>query len=87
MNVRGGGLLGLGGLGEPFRSLLFRMLLLGDVLIETAHPGKEHGNKPPPTGRTWEKSKGDATCPTDLPEHSLLESILTGQCGCHQKGP
>ena len=28
-------------------------------------PGKEHGtNKPPPTGRIWERSKGDTTCPT-----------------------
>ena len=82
MNVRGGRL------GKPFRSPLFRMLLLGEALIETTHPGKEHRtNQPAPTGRTWEKSKGDATCPTDLPESSLLESILTEQCGCHQEGP
>ena len=28
-------------------------------------PGKEHGtNKPPPTGRVRERSKGDTTCPT-----------------------
>ena len=28
-------------------------------------PSKEHGtNKPPPTGRIWERSKGYAACPT-----------------------
>ena len=28
-------------------------------------PGKEHGtNKPPPTERIWERSKGDTKCPT-----------------------
>ena len=31
----------------------------------TGGPGKEHGtNKPPPTGRGWESSKGDTTCLT-----------------------
>ena len=31
----------------------------------TEGPAKEHGtNKPPPTGRVWERSKGDTTCPT-----------------------
>ena len=31
----------------------------------TGGPGKEQGtNKPPPTGRVWERSKEDATCPT-----------------------
>ena len=31
----------------------------------TGSSGKEHGtNKPPPTGRIWERSKGDSTCPT-----------------------
>ena len=31
----------------------------------TGGPNKEHGtNKPLPTGRIWERSKGDATCPT-----------------------
>ena len=31
----------------------------------TGGPGKEHGtNKPPPTGRVLERSKGDTTCPT-----------------------
>ena len=43
----------------------------------TGGPGKELGtNKPPPTGRIQERSKGDAVCPTNLPESSLLESIL-----------
>ena len=31
----------------------------------TGGPGKEHGtNKPPPTRRVQERSKGDTTCPT-----------------------
>ena len=31
----------------------------------TGDPGKQHGtNKPPPTGRVQERSKGDTTCPT-----------------------
>ena len=31
----------------------------------TGGPGKEHRtNKPPPTGRVQERSKGDTTCPT-----------------------
>ena len=31
----------------------------------TGGSGKEHGtNKPPPTGRVQERSKGDTTCPT-----------------------
>ena len=31
----------------------------------TGGPGKEHRtNKLPPTGRVWERSKGDTTCPT-----------------------
>ena len=34
-------------------------------LFTTGGPGKEHGtNNPPPTGRVWERSKGDTTCPT-----------------------
>ena len=33
--------------------------------FKTGGPGKEHGtNKPPPTGRVWERSKGDTTHPT-----------------------
>ena len=50
--------------------------------------GKEHGtNKPPPTGRIWERSKWDATCPTNFPEPSLLESLLAEQCMGHEKEP
>ena len=31
----------------------------------TGGPGKEHEtNKPPPTRRIWERSKGDTMCPT-----------------------
>ena len=34
--------------------------------------GKEHEtNKPPPTGRVWERSKGDPTCPTTSQNPSL----------------
>ena len=33
--------------------------------FRTGGPGKEQEtNKPPPTRRVWEKSKGDTTCPT-----------------------
>ena len=54
----------------------------------TGDPGKEHGtNKSTPTGRIQERSEGDATCPTDLPEISLLESILAEQRVHHQEGP
>ena len=37
----------------------------------TGGPSEEHGaNKPPPTRRIWERSKGDATCPTSQnPSH------------------
>lgn len=55
----------------------------------TGHPGKEHGtNKTPPTGRIWERSKGDPS-PYVLPtsqKSSLLESILAECCVCHQEG-
>ena len=38
----------------------------------TGGPGKEHGtNKPPPTGRVRESSKGDTTCPTTSQNPSL----------------
>ena len=47
---------------------------------------KEHGtNNPPSTGRIWERS-GEATCHTNLPESSLLESILAEQCLQYQEG-
>jgi len=53
----------------------------------TGGPRKEHEtNKPPPTRRIRERSKGDTTCPA-LPESSSLESILVEQCLCHQEGP
>ena len=51
-------------------------------------PVKVHGtNKSPQTGRTQERSKVDATWPTNLPESSSLESILAEQCVHHQDGP
>ena len=38
----------------------------------TGGPGKEHGtNKPPPTGRVQERSKGDITCLTTSQNPSL----------------
>ena len=53
----------------------------------TGDPDKERGtNKPPPTGRIGERSKGErrhqSTCPTSLPESSWLSSWAH-----HQKGP
>ena len=38
----------------------------------TGGPAKEQGtNKPPPTGRVWERSKGDTTCLTTSQNPSL----------------
>ena len=38
----------------------------------TGSPGREHGtNKPPPTGRVQERSKGDITCQTTSQNPSL----------------
>ena len=38
----------------------------------TGGPGKEHGtNKPPPTRKVQERSKGDTTCLTTSQNHSL----------------
>ena len=38
----------------------------------TEDPDKEYRtNKPPPTGRVWERSKGDTTCPTTSQNPSL----------------
>ena len=55
----------------------------------TGDPVKEHGtNKTPPTGRIWERSKGDPS-PYVLPtsqKPSLLESVLAECCVCHQEG-
>ena len=46
-------------------------------------PDKEYGaNK-----SLQERSKGDARYPTDLPESSLLKSILAEECVCHQERP
>ena len=48
----------------------------------TGGPGKEHGtNKPPPTGRVQERSKGDTTCQTTSqnPSH-WLPSWLSNAC-------
>ena len=37
----------------------------GTSCFMTGGPGEEHGTeKPPPTGRVRERSKGDTTCPT-----------------------
>ena len=42
------------------------------VRFITGGPGKEHEpNKPPPTGRVQERSKGDTTCPTTSQNPSL----------------
>ena len=44
----------------------------------TGGPGKEHGtNKPPPTGRVQERSKGDTTCQTTSqnPSHWLPQRV------------
>ena len=48
----------------------------------TGGSGKEHGtNKPPPTRRVWERSKGDTTCPTTSQNPSLWQpSCLNKAC-------
>ena len=48
----------------------------------TGGPGREHGtNMLPPTGRVWEKSKGDAMCPTTSQNPSLWHpSWLNKRC-------
>jgi len=49
----------------------------------TGGPGKEHEtNKPPPTGRVWERSKGDTTLSDHLPESFSLAFTLAKQ-GVH----
>ena len=49
----------------------------------TGGPYKEHGtNKPPPTRRVQERSKGDTMYPNHLPESFSLASILAEQ-GMH----
>ena len=44
-------------------------------------PEKEHGTNK----SLQEGSKGDVRYPTDLPESSLLKSILAEECVCHQE--
>ena len=47
----------------------------------TGGPGKEHGtNKPPPTGRVRERSKGDTTCPTTSQNPHWHPSRLNKAC-------
>ena len=47
----------------------------------TRGPGKEHGiNKPPPTGRVQERSKGDTTCPTTSQNPLWHPSWLNKTC-------
>ena len=48
----------------------------------TGGPGKEHGTyKPPPTGRVWERSKGDTSCLTTSQNPSLSHlSWLNKRC-------
>ena len=47
----------------------------------TGDPGKEHAtNKPPPMGRVWERSKGNATCPTTSQNPRWHPSWLINVC-------
>ena len=48
----------------------------------TGGPGKEHGtDKPPPTRKVWERSKGDTTCLTTSQNPSLWHpSWLNKEC-------
>ena len=47
----------------------------------TGGPGEEHGtNKPPPTGRVQERSKGDTTCPTTSQNPLWHPSWLNKAC-------
>ena len=53
----------------------------------TGGPGKEYRtNKPPPTRRLWERSKGDTTKGDHLPESFSMASILVEQGMHHQEG-
>ena len=59
-------------------------------LSDKRGPSKECGSdRLPPTGRIWERSKGErrhqSICPTNIPE-SLLESILAEWYTRHQEG-
>ena len=55
----------------------------------TGGPGKEHRtNKPPPTRRVQERSKGDTTCPTTSQNPPLWHpSWLSNACTTTQKDP
>ena len=47
----------------------------------TGGPGKEHGtNKPPPTGRVQERSKGDSMCQTTFQNPHWRPSWLSDAC-------
>ena len=71
--------------GPPWQATMVTMCM---SYFTTGGPVKEHGtNKPPPTGSVWERSKGDATRPNNLPESSSLESILAEWGARHQEGP
>ena len=52
----------------------------------TGGPAKEHGtNKPPPTGRIWERSKGDTKCPTTSQSPSLWRPSWLNKAGTTRK--
>ena len=54
----------------------------------TAGPGKEHGiNKPPPTRRIQERSKGDVICPTTSQNPSRWHPSWLSNGMSHQEGP
>ena len=55
----------------------------------TGGPEKEHGtNKPPPTGRVQETSKGDARCPSTSQNPPLWHpSWLSNACTTTRKDP
>ena len=53
----------------------------------TGGPGKGHGtNKPPPTGRVQERSKGDTTCPTTSQNPPLWHPSWLNKA-CATEGP
>ena len=53
----------------------------------TGGPGKEHGtNKPPPTGRVQERSKGDTTCPTTSQNPSLWHPSWLNKACTNEEG-
>ena len=53
----------------------------------TGGPGKDHGtNKPPPTGRVQERSKGDTTCPTTSQNPPLRHPSWLNKACATRKG-